>query len=109
MEKPSEIKSARIMRALSYSVRRLRDSNPRYLAVRRFSRPVRSTNSAKPPKSAQIYVKQINLFHFVRRFLAGEAAEREPLCLIWDNMRCNHVEFNCLAQSKRCQMQGAYE
>ena len=109
MEKPSDIKSARIERALLYSVRRLRDSNPRYLAVRRFSRPVQSTNSAKPPKSAQIYVKQINLFHFARRFLAGEAAVREPLCFIWDNMLCNHVEFNCLAQSQRCQIQGDYE
>ena len=36
-----------LMRALL--MRRLRDSNPRYLAVRRFSRPVQSTNSAKPP------------------------------------------------------------
>ncbi len=48
-----EKKSALHERALF--VRRLRDSNPRYLAVRRFSRPVQSTNSAKPPKTLQIY------------------------------------------------------
>ncbi len=98
MEKIGELKSARIVRALLCSERRLRDSNPRYLAVRRFSRPVQSTNSAKPPKSAQIYVKQINLFHFALRFLAGEAAAGEPLRLILDNMICNRIGFNCLAQ-----------
>jgi hypothetical protein len=54
-------------------------------------------------------VKQINLFHFVRRFLAGEAAVRKPLSSIWDNMLCNHVEFNCLAQLRRFQIQGDYE
>ena len=98
MEKISEIKSARIVRALSCSERRLRDSNPRYLAVRRFSRPVRSTNSAKPPKSAQIYVKQINLFHFAHTFLAGEATAGKPQRLILDSMICNRIGFNCLAQ-----------
>ena len=102
MEKTDEIESARIVRALSYSLRRLRDSNPRYLAVRRFSRPVRSTNSAKPPKSAQIYVKQINLFHFGYRFLVREASAGEPQSLICNNRRCNLIGFNCLAQTPRC-------
>jgi hypothetical protein len=51
-------------------------------------------------------VKQINLFHFVCRLLAGEAAVKERPWFIWGNVLCNHFEFNCLDRSERRQKIG---
>lgn len=79
-------------RSLNCSKRRERDSNPRYLAVRRFSRPLQSTTLPSLRKVVQRYT---TFFNYAIGYLKIFVILFAMVDIEWWPMKPTHLWFEC--------------